>query len=237
MSHDERLGTGALLRVFLDKGIVVGNLPLLVVEPAVGRVALHALAVAVDVLFVVTNAVATVVEQASQPSGILGLQNIVCLHGVGHSYTTVLNVESDEGSDAHHVAVERAGVVGNGVDGRRYDDASSLLVVEGDGLLVLEGCGGPVVQCHIELLLGLTRGIDNLLVGQALVLVERESRGYVPGSVEPLVAIALLGIFLQVGRLHHLCFDGCCSANRKDSGNHPYSNSFHNLNCFDVVYY
>ena len=43
MGHDERIGTGALFHVFLHEWIVLGYLPLLIIQETVGLVVLLAL--------------------------------------------------------------------------------------------------------------------------------------------------------------------------------------------------
>ena len=118
------------------------------------------------------------------------------------------------------------------VKGRRDDDASGLLIIQGDALLVLECGRHPVVQGHVELLLRLTRRLYHLLVGQALVLVERQPRSDVPGGIHPLVAVFLFGVFLQIGSLHHLphCLQ---AAEQCRTEQHEKSNALHNR----IVYY
>ena len=53
MGHHESLGRGALLIVLFHKRIMLGYLPLLVVETMVGLILLQTLSVAVDVLVLV----------------------------------------------------------------------------------------------------------------------------------------------------------------------------------------
>ena len=109
-------------------------------------------------------------------------------------------------------------------DGRGDDDTACLLVVEGDSGTSTgrwwEGSRSPVVQSHVELLLLLTLGWNDLLIGQALVLVERQSLSEALGGIKPLVAVLLLGILLQVGRLYRLSLDCRCAA-KEDGGKHP----------------
>ena len=125
-------------------------------------------------------------------------------------------------------------MLGNVGQGRRDDDATRLLVVERDGLLVLEGGHCPVVQCQVELFARLARCLDDLLIGERLVLVECEPFGEVGGGIEPLLAIALLGILLQVGSLHDLCVCFECAA--KDNGCQQGDNRLlHNSLTVDVV--
>ena len=64
-------------------------------------------------------------------------------------------------------------MTGNVEDGGRDDDTSCFLVVQGDGLLVLEGGCCPVVQRHIQLFLCLAWRLDYLLIRQTLILIER----------------------------------------------------------------
>ena len=87
-------------------------------------------------------------------------------------------------------------MIGNGIDGRRDNNAASILVVERDGLLVLERRGSPVVQLYIQLVLRLSRCLYDLLIGERLVLVERQTAGQISSSVKPFVTILLLGILL-----------------------------------------
>ena len=109
-------------------------------------------------------------------------------------------------------------MVGNGFQGRRDDDASGLLVVECNSLFFLEGRRCPVVHHDVQLLFRFAWRLDNLLVGQRLVLVEGQAPGKVGSGVQPLVAVLALGVFLQVGGLHHLClyFDGRTAQAQQD---------------------
>ena len=114
-------------------------------------------------------------------------------------------------------------MVCDGLEGRRDDDDTGILIVQGDGLLVLEGGRSPVVQHHVQLVLGLARRLEHLLIGQRLVLVESQSLRQVGGSVNPLVAIFLLGIFLQVGGLHDLRLNPSDrSTDTEEHGQHPF---------------
>ena len=61
MCHHERLRTGALLGIFLHEGIVLGDLPLLIVESAVGIIVFQAFAVAVNGLVAVRAGLSDIV--------------------------------------------------------------------------------------------------------------------------------------------------------------------------------
>ena len=91
MGHDESLGASALLAVFLDEGVVLGNLPLLVVEIGIGLVVLLALRVAVG---------AFITLDGGDPSAADVLQKFVVLNSIGDTNASFLDVEPDDGSDA-----------------------------------------------------------------------------------------------------------------------------------------
>ena len=76
---------------------MLGNLPLLVIEAAVGFVALHTLTVAIYVLIVLT--IVAIIGEHSQPSGIFGLQDVIALNGIGNTYLTRLDIDLDDRSD------------------------------------------------------------------------------------------------------------------------------------------
>ena len=118
-------------------------------------------------------------------------------------------------------------MLGDTGQSRRDNDASGLFIVQRDGLLVLERGRCPVVQRHVKLFAALARGFNDLLIGERLVLVERQTACNVGCCVEPFVAITLLGVLLQVGRLHDLCLRTDCAADGKDGGEHPETYSFH----------
>ena len=109
-------------------------------------------------------------------------------------------------------------MVGNAGYLGRDDNGAGLFVVQGDGLLVLEGGCDPVVHEDIELCLGLARSLEDLLDGEAVVLVEVDAFGQVGSSVKPFVAIAFLGIPLKVLGFHHLCRSAYRAA-KQDYGN------------------
>ena len=86
--------------------------------------------------------------------------------------------------------------------------------------MVLEGSGGPIVESHVELFLRLSLCLDDLLEGDGLVFVEGDAFCDIGCSIYPFVTIALLGIFFQIGSLHHLCLYTYDAA-EKDGGKHP----------------
>ena len=106
-------------------------------------------------------------------------------------------------------------MLGNVGQGRRDDDTAGILVIQRNGLLVFKGSRSPVVQGYVQLFLGLAGRLYHLLIGQTLVLVERQSLPDVHGSIEPLVAILALGILLQISTLHHLSL---CHHSAKQEG-------------------
>ena len=126
VGHDKGFRTGTLLGILLDEGIAFVDFPLLVIEPAVGLVGIHALAVAIDILVLLS--VVVLVSQGSQPSSVLDFQDVVVLHGVRHAYLTFFNVNPDDGGDVDNISEYGTGMVGNGIDGRRDDDTAGLLV-------------------------------------------------------------------------------------------------------------
>ena len=195
MSHNESLGAGSFLAVFWDKRIVVGYLPLLVVQIGVGLVVSLTLRVAHGLLVFVNRA---------EPSAAYVGQHIIVLNGVGHSHTAILDIDAYHGSDAYRILVQGAHVLGNVLDCRRNDDAAIFLVVQRYDVLLPERSCCPVVQGHIELAFCLARSLYHLLICQRLVLVEREMRSQISCCIKPLVSVALLGIFLKVARFHHL---------------------------------
>ena len=203
---------------------MLGNLPLLVIEATVGIVTLQALAITIDVLTICT--VGTVVENATNPAGSLSLEDVIVLYGIGDTHTSFLDINLDDGRDAHHITVESTCMISDTIDRRGDDDAACILIIERDSLLVLKGSRSPVVQRHIKLCLRLTRGLDNLLIRQRLVLIQRQFLGQVSSSIEPLITIFLFSIFLQIGRFHHLCLS-THSTTSKDSGQHPAKNLLH----------
>ena len=143
-----------------------GNLPLFVIEVGIGFIVGLALGVAIGFLGIVGRTEPTAADVG---------QHIIGLHGVGHPHTPFLDVETDDRRDADRIFVQRAHVLGNIGDGGGDDDAPRLLIVERDGLLVLEGGGNPVVERHVKVLLLLARRLDDLLIGQALILVQLQT--------------------------------------------------------------
>ena len=96
---------------------MLDNLSLLIVESAVGIVVLQTLAVAVRSL-IPPVIVLFVASDATKPATVLYFQDIVVLYSVSDTYLTLFDINLDHWCDTHHIAIERACMVGNGIDGR-----------------------------------------------------------------------------------------------------------------------
>ena len=109
MGHDKCLGTGTFLQILGHEGIMLSNLPLLVVEVGVGLVVGLALRVAIGALVGLGKAEPTAADVG---------QDVIILDGVGHAHAFLFNIYTYHRRDAHRIGVDGADMLHDVVKGR-----------------------------------------------------------------------------------------------------------------------